>query len=507
MTIISQFVREQKRYSKKELLELFSIDENYFIRLVKTLKFHGVLKIVDKTSNQKNLSDLTDEDIELFDVDVNNDNYFYVFTFVGILTIDGIVIKSFPKYLLNKQEPLEEMKEIIKVLTKYNYENNLINLYSGYDNHKEYNLLSLCLYLINDFQDNGIYLNQEIIIETNGEGEILWDNTINENFALIIKNKPFYTELKTKNTSDNEMDYITRLHKYVISDCYKKLEKANLLELFEMDYVILSDEELSDFGDDDYIIYMLQKELNVQFSTRKQILLKTLLSYVQKSKTFNENLGLSMYGTNSFYNVWEKACAKVFDNKLDVQLKMLDLKGHLHRDYTGDKDKKLLEIIEKPIWMSINSKNDGHKAKYTLIPDLISIFEIKNESCFAIFDAKYYNIVLDKYNLENHPGVGDVTKQYLYQLAYNDFILKHEFSYIINAFLMPTEDDCFNLIGKAKMSILEGLSTPSLKNIWVLKVSASKIFKYYLSNKKLNISEEFEFLREYHENYFSDALS
>ena len=93
MDIISQFVREQKRYSKKELLDLFSIDETFFIRLVKTLKFHGVLKIVDKTVNQKNLSDLTDEDIELFDIDSHNDDYFYVFTFVGVLTIDGIVIK------------------------------------------------------------------------------------------------------------------------------------------------------------------------------------------------------------------------------------------------------------------------------------------------------------------------------------------------------------------------------------------------------------------------------
>ena len=276
MDMISQFVREQKRYSKKELLDLFSIDENYFIKFVKTLKFHGVLKIVDKTPNQKTRADLTDEDINLLGVDINNDDYLYVFTFVGIITIDNIVIKSFPKYLLKKQEPLDEMKEIIKVLTKFNYENNIINFYSGYGNHKEFNLLSLCLYLINDYYENGIYVNIENIIETNGEGEILWDNTINETFALIIRNKPFYTELKTKNIFYNDMDYITRLHKYILSDCYKILKKANLLELFEMDYVILSDEELSDFGDEDYIMYMLQKELNVQFSTRKQTLLKTL---------------------------------------------------------------------------------------------------------------------------------------------------------------------------------------------------------------------------------------
>ena len=497
MDIISQFVREQKRYSKKELLDLFSIDETFFIRLVKTLKFHGVLKIVDKTVNQKNLSDLTDEDIELFDIDSHNDDYFYVFTFVGVLTIDGIVIKSFPKYLLNKQEPLDEMKEIIKVLTKFNYENNIINFYSGYGNHKEFNLLSLCLYLINDYYENGIYSNIENIIETNGEGEILWDNTINETFALIIRNKPFYTELKTKNIYYNEMDYFTRLHKCILSDCYKKLEKANLLEIFEMDHVSLSDEELNNFGDEDYIIYMLQKELNVQFSTRKQILLKTLSIYIEKSKAFKEDLGLSMYGTNSFYNVWEKACAEVFDNKLDMKLKMLDLKRDLHEDYIAKGNKTLLKNNKKPTWIPINSENEGHEAKYTLIPDLISIYEMEYKSCFAIFDAKYYNIILDEDSLENHPGVGDVTKQYLYQLAYNDFILKHEFSCVINAFLMPTEEKCSKLIGKVKMDILKGLSKPPLKNILVLKVSASKIFKYYLNNQKLDIPDEFDFLKKH----------
>lgn len=493
MIIISKFVREQKRYSKKELLELFFIDENFFVRLVRTLKFHGVLKIVDKTPEEMNLSDLTD-DVGILDIDVNNDDYYYVFTFVGILTIDNIVIKSFPKYLLSKEEPLEEMKEIIKVLTKYNYEDNIINLYSGYDNHKEFNLLSICLFIINDFHENGIYANQEDIIETNGEGEILWDNTINETFALIIRNRPFYTELKTKNMSDDEMDYITRLHKYIITDCYKKLDKANLLELFEMDYVSLSDEKLTDFGDDNFIIYMLQKELNVQFSTKKQILIKTLSIYIEKAKSFKEDLGLSMYGTNSFYNVWEKACAEVFDNKLKTPLKMLNLPGGLHNEYALDENKTLLDIIKKPIWIPLNFEESSHEASHTLIPDLISIYKIKHGMCFGIFDAKYYNIVLDKDNLENQPGVGDVTKQYLYQLAYNDFILKHNFHDIKNAFLMPNENDCCELIGKSKMDILEGLSNPPLEKILVFKISARKIFNNYLNNKKLNIQKVFHFV-------------
>lgn len=37
------------------------------------------------------------------------------------------------------------------------------------------------------------------------------------------------------------------------------------------------------------------------------------------------------------------------------------------------------------------------------------------------------------------PGVGDITKQYLYQLAYDDFIIKQGYKYVQNVFLCPDE--------------------------------------------------------------------
>ena len=114
--------------------------------------------------------------------------------------------------------------------------------------------------------------------------------------------------------------------------------------------------------------------------------------------------------------------------------------------------------------------------------------------CFGIFDAKYYNIVLDGNTLKNQPGVGDVTKQYLYQLAYNDFITKHKFKYVKNAFLMPTENDQPLLIGEVKMDMMYGLSNPPLKNIAVVKLPAKKVFNYYLNNEKFELSKEIGFL-------------
>ena len=463
MPIISRYVREQKRYSKNELMDIFEFDETSFIEFVKKLTFSNILKLVNKTIDESKLTDLNG-DIEVFDIDWNNDSYFYVFTFVGVLSIKNIIIKSFPKYLLSNDEPFDEMKEILKVLNKYNSDEHIINLYNGHDNQREFNLLSVCLYLINDYFNNGIYTTEQEIIEINGDGEILWENTINETFAIIIRNKPYYTELQTRNVNNDELDYITRLHKYIITDCCKKLKNSELLDLFDMPYLNLSDEDLESFGDNDYIIHRLQKELNVQFVTRKQILLKTLCIYLENTDSFQENMGFSIYGTNSFHSVWEKACAKVFDNQLSIPIGRLNLNVDLHEDYRNRKYVKLIDIIENPTWVAFDSNNE-HEVKHTLIPDLISIYELDGELCFGIFDAKYYNIILNKKSVAHQPGVGDVTKQYLYQLAYNDFIHKHEFKHVKNAFLMPSEDEISKLIGEAKMNMLHGLSDPPLINI------------------------------------------
>ena len=216
---MSEYIREQKRYSKEQLKNIFKLNDEEFKDLVKKLKAYGVLKMVNSTPTQKNLTDLTDEDIEIADVDIN-DEYYYVFTFVGVLTVGNIVIKCFPKYLLTKKNPLEEMKQVLKVLNKYNSKEQIINLFNGDEEQRAFNLLSIILYLINDYNENGVYINQQDIIETNGEGEILWDNTINETFAIISNNRPFYIELQTQLVMIwiISLDYIDVLSQSVVTN-------------------------------------------------------------------------------------------------------------------------------------------------------------------------------------------------------------------------------------------------------------------------------------------------
>lgn len=124
------------------------------------------------------------------------------------------------------------------------------------------------------------YTNSEDIIEVNGEGEILWGKTIDESFALIEDNRPYYMELYTEKSVEDDMDYFKRLHECVLTECSKQLHAAQLDELFDMDRIELSEETLEDFGDKEYILERIVKELNLQFNTHRQILLKTLYRLV-----------------------------------------------------------------------------------------------------------------------------------------------------------------------------------------------------------------------------------
>ena len=126
-------------------------------------------------------------------------------------------------------------------------------------------------------------------------------------------------------------------------------------------------------------------------------------------------------------------------------------------------DELLKDIIEKPKWQGIDTEEK--EAQDTLIPDLISIPKIGNEDYFLIFDAKYYNLRLERgKTLSGNPGVGDVTKQYMYQLAYKNFIKAHNIAVVKNCFLMPTEKDEIINKGTAKMALLEALG---LENILI----------------------------------------
>lgn len=110
--------------------------------------------------------------------------------------------------------------------------------------------------------------------------------------------------------------------------------------------------------------------------------------------------------------MWEDVCSKVMDDCIIKSIKELSL------SYSKNPKQSALlsDVIAEPKWKH-NSSGNVHVANKTLIPDIVTI----NGNRLSIYDAKYYKIRLDDKGVDKQPGVGDVTKQYLYELAYKDF--------------------------------------------------------------------------------------
>lgn len=494
--MVSEFVREQKRYTRELLKSIFSspampCSDADITRIIKRLKGYGILKTVKYSDEQVNMSDLVEEDIEVVDDDDLQKKYLYVFTFVGVIIIEGRVLKCYPKYIKKKDEPTEELKQIVKVLRKYNAKEQIIRMYNAGGNETSFNRLAVMMYLLNDYFEYGLYTNTEDIIETNGMGEIHWDKTINGSYPIMKNARPYYVELQTKKRINDETDFFKRLHEIILSKCSIELKEAGLLELLDIEGVFITDEELTELGDSDYILSRLEKELNVQFNTRKQIVLKTIEALIVNKCTIDDVDSFSMFGTNSFNLVWEKVCAAVMDDCLHIPIKDLGIKDvTIPEDVNYTLKDDLLSIIEKPIWcgLSVNGGDFVKESDKTLTPDIVTIHQKDDKCNFIIFDAKYYNLQLEEgKDLAGNPGVGDVTKQYLYQLAYKSFVEINKIDKVLNCFLMPTEESGEQGVinkGYVRMSMLTGLG---LVPIQIRFLSATMMYKLYLSKQKLDI--------------------
>lgn len=474
--MVSAFLREQKRYTQKELCQILQCSEEKIVPLIRKLKEYGVLKAVKASDVQRSMSDLQEEDIEVMDVEIGENEYLYVFTFVGVIAAAGRVLKCYPKYLLNTNEPKEELKTVLKVLERYNSKEQIVRMWNESSESQSFNLLAVLLFLLNDYHENGTYSNAADIIENNGSGEILWEKTINETFTYLSNGRPYYTDLQTKKRVNDDYDFFKRLHECLITAASKELEEAGLLDLFEVSGADLSDEELDDFGEKEYVLYRIENELKEQFNTRKQLVLKAIYAYMDRRGSLADLDSFSLFGTNSFNLVWEDVCKVILNDRLEERIGALPLPSGLKERY--NRDNRLIDLIEKPLWSAT-----GKCAADTLIPDIISI----DHGWFVISDAKYYNAVLDPgMQPKGQPGIESITKQYLYQLAYKKFIEDHGFDKVHNCFLFPTEGSDILDKGTASLNMLSSFGLESIK---VRFIPAKQAYECYLAGAKIDIEK------------------
>lgn len=174
---------------------------------------------------------MTNDDLVIADSAEEVSGACYKFDFVGIVAVKDKVVFCYPKYTKysDKEKILEELKLAIKAIRKYDSKGELVHLHNR-DDKGEYNKLALSLHILQDYFENGVYTNIQEIIETNGDGEIDWDRTINETFAYIKDNRPYYLEVKTRSSQNDDFDYFKRLHECIVTLCSKYLKELTILD-------------------------------------------------------------------------------------------------------------------------------------------------------------------------------------------------------------------------------------------------------------------------------------
>lgn len=464
-------MQELKPYSFFDLQNEFHMSEEELKNILKSLSLMNIVKKLSKDVSKVELEELLETD-SLEKLNTELEGNMYVFKYVGMLVIGNVCLLIYPKYavsyLNDSINNFQKLKQLISVIRKYQSKEQKIGFNSQVD-VDNFNLLSIALELIYSYYDHGLYSNDKQIIEQNGFGEILWEKTINESTAYFSNGLPIYLDTFTVNQENNEQDYFRRLHAFILSEVCEKLK--DILRILDIDTINISSEKREHFGNSEYISYRINQELSSQFVTFKQNILNLLKKYIEEDSGKNSSTNISFVGTNSFNLVWEDVCSEVMDDCINKSIKELGL-GYSK----NPKQSALLsDIIAKPKWKH-NISGNIHVANKTLIPDIVTIHGNK----LSIYDAKYYKIRLDDKGVDKQPGVGDITKQYLYELAYKDFAKENNLVIDSNAFLMPTDGKEEKKVGTASMDIFYSLGDIRLHDIDVILKPCEEMYKAYL---------------------------
>lgn len=469
-------IREQSFYTVNSLANKLGIDCETAAQCVECLTTRGVVKL--RTTN-----DVRDYDT----VDAVDARGKYQFAFVGVAIFRGLCIVVYPKYLSE-----QKAADTLVVRQAFQAMRRSAGSYSqiaatAEDGLRRNDKLALILSLLESFAEYGIYSNLVRMYELNGSGDISWHRTIAMHTPILSRGKPIYLDYETNKTSNDESDYITRLHQCVLTKCSKFLHDTELSELLGIDEVELSDADFEEFGDRGTIAYRIDREIGVQFVTWKQDVLRMLRRFVADEEALVESDGVQCLGTSTFYNVWEKACKTAFGDMTNTRLGSLGLE--LGESFSDKENLTMLEIIPRPQWYAISAGEDVKlKEKNTLIPDIITMAATREgKRIFGILDAKYYTPILDGTPF-GVPGVESITKQFLYQTSYKEFVTAHGFNGVVNAFLVPLSgiEEPVRM-GYVKFPYVIAREDPPFSNeIEMWGLPAEKVFAAYLCGSALS---------------------
>lgn len=333
--------------------------------------------------------------------------------FVGVAVAGGRSFQILPKIFPEPSvSPASTMRQVIRALRRYarwqpQYREEAPFLDPA-SNLTDLNALALADWLIRDYLHSGIYRRLRDREEVGGQGQVSWRRTIERTVPVLSSGRPIYVDTITRSAARDRDHFVSRLHRHIVESAAHWFGYLLGYGTFNLDHEPF--EAFSELPALPLCQSKIRLEMRDAYSDRTMQLLPMLLAWLTAIENA-EAADLALYGTNSFYDVWEKACAFALGNERE--------KWQAH--------------IPRPTWTS----EDGHiRAADTFEPDIVTRISDGADEHLLIADAKYYRLSMPP-NLQGQPGVNDVAKQLWYQRCLTDVAHARGLAKTFNIFVVP----------------------------------------------------------------------
>lgn len=392
---------------------------------------------------------------------VKENNNGFVFHYIGLYDyVDSATQKNYtfffvPKFI-NDIESFNEndrnRNAVILAIDRYNKEQTSLTEQTDSLDKKRESVLELAVRFLRNYLENGLYIVHKNELELNGQGEINWETTIEQFDPVIIKGRPYYLDYMTEQAYSDENHYITQLQKCLITVWGSKLEKLGLASVLRVNVPLLSEDSLDYFGDSDYQISQINKELNVTFVTKSRETLKLMKELIQRfsENEINNHESLS-FGMTGVEHLWERACAEVFRSELDKTIRECGIESEnfgskKFRDYmpnvswSNGENESMVSLADEKDTLADDKSENSTKSGWRL--DFIRTHKDKEGKVdkLVILDSKYYCIKWENGKISGQPGIPDIAKQMFYQMSFKDLVEDSKISFV-NALLIPEDDN------------------------------------------------------------------
>lgn len=367
----------------------------------------------------------------------------------------------------------ESQKILLKAILKYRksqqvslFSSGRLTSYEGCSTR-----LSTNLAFILDVMEKGVYQVPKMELVVNGQGDIDWNETFEAVDPIFLQDGPCYANTINREMGYDDDTYISRLQMCLASKCISYFEEIGLAEPLGLFLDSPYDGDIADFGSEAYCASRVENELRTQFIDDKQQTLKLMQAVLNNMAYGSDSLEFQSFGMSGFHTLWERAIKDVFCDELERTPRQIFNEHELERVSGRDHnlipklDRALKEFIDAPRWIKIGADDGGVTAQSDdetdrLKPDFVAVARDEDKAtALIILDAKYYKPEFKESSILFAPGVGDVDKQVLYQLAYDGIVAPCDLK-VHNAFMFPKWYQNWN-DDKIKAELFAKISVPS----------------------------------------------